>query len=245
MGILDLLGITFIRQIFLFLVDILFPGSCISCGCSISISDMNLCSSCYDKIEYLEENCGKCSGILDKGECSICRSREFYLERNICVADFSGVMKDIIENYKFYGRRSLKKIIAGTVLKQVNFKCIEFDIITSVPVNKRKKWKRGYNHSEDISKTLSKILKKPYRELLYEKRKRGGQKFLGYRERFINIINRFGVKKGVDIIGKQVLLVDDIFTTGATINECARVLREKGAHKVFSLTIARTGVKKA
>jgi ComF family protein len=112
-------------------------------------------------------------------------------------------------------------------------------------VSGKKKWKRGYNHSEDISKVLSGLLKKPYRELLYEKRKRGGQKFLGYRERFLNIINRFGVKKDADFSGRRILLVDDIFTTGATINECARVLRSKGALEVFSLTIARTGIKKA
>ncbi len=182
---------------------------------------------------------------MDNGECTICGSREFYLERNICMADFSGVMKEIIENYKFKGRRALKRIIAGAVFKHTDLKDLDVDILTSVPVSRRKKWKRGYNHSEEISKLLSGVLKKPYRELLYEKGKRGGQKFLGYRERFLNIINRFGVKKGVDIGGKRILLVDDIFTTGATINECARVLREEGAENVFSVTIARTGVKKA
>jgi competence protein ComFC len=238
-------GGTLIRQLPLLLLDLLVPGSCISCGCSVSLSDRNLCSSCFEEIEYLGESCGRCSGIMDKGSCAICSSREFYLERNICVADFSGVMKDIIENYKFNGRRSLKRVIAGAVFKKIDLKDLPVDILTSVPVNRRKKWKRGYNHSEDISKTLSGMINIPYRELLSEKRKRGGQKFLGYRERFLNIINRFGVKRGVDISGKRILLVDDIFTTGATINECARVLRAQGALAVFSLTIARTGVKKA
>jgi ComF family protein len=182
---------------------------------------------------------------MEKGNCTICGSREFYPEKNICVADFSGVMKEIIEHYKFNGRRGLKRVIAGAVVAQVDLKDLNFDILTSVPVSGKKKWKRGYNHSEDISKTLAGMLKKPYRELLYEKKMRGGQKFLGYRERFLNIINRFGVKRGAGIRGRRILLVDDIFTTGATINECARVLRSEGARSVFSLTIARTGVKKA
>jgi ComF family protein len=237
--------IRIIRQLPLLLVDLLLPGSCVSCGCSVSISDRNLCASCFDNIEYLEESCGRCSGIMEKGKCTICGSREFYPEKNICVAEFSGVMKDVIENYKFRGRRSLKRVIAGAVVTKVDLMDLNCDVLTSVPVSGKKKWKRGYNHSEDISKALSGLLKKPYRELLYEKRKRGGQKFLGYRERFLNIINRFGVKKDADFSGRRILLVDDIFTTGATINECARVLRSKGALEVFSLTIARTGIKKA
>ncbi len=232
-------------QLIHLIADLLFPGSCVSCGCSISLSERNLCSSCFEEIQYLGESCGRCSGIMERGSCTICGSREFYPVKNICVAEFSGVMKEIIESYKFAGRRSLRERIAGAVVQQVDLKGLDVDLLTSVPVSRKKKWERGYSHSGEIGRTLACVLKRPHRELLYEKRNRGGQKFLGYRERFLKIIDRFGVKRGADISGKRILLVDDIFTTGATVNECARVLREGGAKDVFSLTIARTGVKKA
>ena len=70
------------------------------------------------------------------------------------------------------------------------------------------------------------------------------QKKLGYRDRFLNIINRYKAKNGNIMKGKGVLIVDDIFTTGATINECARILLSAGADRVYSLTIASADIKR-
>jgi ComF family protein len=120
-----------------------------------------------------------------------------------------------------------------------------FDIVTCVPMKRSKRIKRGFNQSELVARDLSRQLGKSFRRLLREKGTARAQRDLSYRERFINILDRYGVRDPGKIMGRRILLVDDVFTTGATVNECARILRNAGAKEVYSLTFARAGIKKA
>jgi ComF family protein len=116
------------------------------------------------------------------------------------------------------------------------------DLVTFVPVSAKRKRERGYNQAEIIARSLGRSIKKPVRDSL-RVRESGNQKSMHYNERFLNMIGRF-CGEGDSCLGRSVLLVDDVFTTGATVNECARILKKMGASSVFSLTIARVDNKK-
>jgi len=224
------------------ILDILSPSHCVICGKPVSSPEYNICKSCADNIKLIKDGCPVCSGSVKDGYCKICSERTFYPTKNITLAEYSGVMKELLHKLKFNGMRRLHVPIGLLAMKELSRQDVRADIITSVPMNARKRWKRGFNQSELIAKLISKKSNIPYRTLLKEKRKTVTQRELGLRHRFINVINRYRVIKGAIIQNRSVLILDDVFTTGATINECARILRAAGARDVFSITIARSAI---
>ncbi len=111
-------------------------------------------------------------------------------------------------------------------------------------MNRRKLVKRGYNQSELIARAVSRKTGIEFYEILKECKNRIQQRDLNYDKRFINVIDRYETVNNIKFRGKAVLLIDDVFTTGATINECSRILLLAGAAKVFSITIVRSDLKK-
>ncbi len=226
------------------IADFLFPSKCVNCEAPVSIANNCLCKSCFNKISPINDGCGLCSGSIAGGKCGICSERKFYISRNVTLSEYSGVMKNVIHSYKFNKKKRLHTHIAETALSELKKYNIQFDIITSVPMNRTKQWQRGFNQSELIAKFLSERLDKPYLPLLKEKSRFKSQKTLGYRERFLNILDRYRILNTKKIKEKNIMLIDDVFTTGATINECARIIKSFGAEKVYSLTIARADIKR-
>ncbi|MCP4138344.1 MAG: ComF family protein [bacterium] len=214
------------------------------CGKTVAFDEYNLCVNCLGEIEYVGEKCERCSGFIVNKRCEICRDREFYLTKNIAVAEYSGVIKELLHDFKFNRIRGVYHHFGRIGAEAIRESGVVVDQVTSVPINRLKKSKRGYNQSELIAGDLAGRLKLPYRRMLKEKKASGSQKELGFRDRFINVIDRYEVINPGKIANKKVLIVDDVFTTGATVNECARVLKKEGVVEVFSLTIARAGIKK-
>ncbi len=151
-------------------------------------------------------------------------------------------MKEVLHVYKFKGRKRLYKQLSEMAYREIRGENLDYDLLTSVPMNRAKKWKRGYNQSELIARDLAHKTGKGYRSVFVERHGSRAQKELRYNERFLNILDRFRVKNGSAVKGKRILLVDDVITTGATINECARILKLNGAVEVYSLTIARAQI---
>ena len=237
------MGINFPAILFR-LLDFFSPSCCSNCGTYVRYEDMSLCAKCLSDIKLLSDKCGKCSGKLTDNYCNTCSNRKFYIERNITIAEYSGVMKEVIRNYKFNKVRRLYKVLSGLAYKEISQIQDVTDIVTSVPVNRIKKWRRGFNQSELIAKAIAKRMKKEYRILLRDTYKFKTQKKLSYKDRFLNIINRYKIINEKYIQGENILIIDDIFTTGATLNECARILLSAGANKVYSLTIAGADIKR-
>ncbi len=237
-----------LKNLFFHVVDLLFPSFCINCNRTISFKDACLCGECFNKIDFLEDKCGICSGELLENKCIICSDRKIFFDRNIAIAGYSGIIKEIIHNYKFNKRKRLYKHISKLALNEMAGYKDLIDIITSVPISRKKRFHRGYNQSELIAKDIAGKINKDYRRCLKEKRHFKIQRNLGYRDRFLNILDRYGIankKRNIKYIhGKRILIIDDVFTTGATINECARILKSFGAERVYSLTIARADIKR-
>ena len=218
--------------------DYLFPSRCACCGKTVSSVENGACAGCLDAIESVKEACPRCSGQLKDGRCEICSDRMWYLDRNIAAAEYSGAMKKILRSYKFEKRKRIHSHLGAIAFNAVKDQGLDVDLVTAVPMTGTKVWKRGYNQSELVARVVSRRLGCEYKVLLMEKGSSRTQKDLQYRDRFINILGRY-VPKGSAARGRKVLIVDDVFTTGATINECARVLREAGAERVYGVTIAR------
>ncbi len=120
----------------------------------------------------------------------------------------------------------------------------EVDMISFVPSSRKKYLERGFNQSYLIASALGAGSGVAVRPLLHETSSGGRQKDMSYDRRFLNTMGRFSIKKGAQVAGLRLLLVDDVFTTGSTLNECARILLQGGAKSVFSLSVARAGLKK-
>jgi competence protein ComFC len=225
-------------------IDILFPSRCAGCGRPVSAHQDFLCDSCARSMPILEGACPVCSGPGTEGACPVCAGRHWYLDANITVAEYRGVMKNVLRELKFGRVRKLHAVLGTLASGAVAGRGVPADIITWVPMNARKKQDRGFNQSELIARFVSKQAGIPCRKLLSERRGAGVQRRMGVRDRFINILDRYEAAAGIDLSGQSVLLVDDIFTTGATVNECARQLKNAGARSVISITLARADIKR-
>ncbi len=228
----------------IFLLDFIFPGCCASCGSPVSFLDHCLCHACGGGIVPARRGCARCTGFIVDGECTVCSDRMFYLKRNVSVADYSGIMERVIRGYKFGRRRRLHIPLAELAYAAYRESRLECDLVTSVPMGRARRWARGFNQSELVARRLSRRLGIPHKRILREGRTARSQKELRLRDRFLNIFNRYRTVRKASFRGRRVLVVDDIFTTGATVNECARVLVHDGALEVSSLTLARAGIKK-
>lgn len=227
------------------IADILLPSRCAGCGRPVS-SRMNfLCEDCARAIPFLEGACPVCSGPgPEQGGCPVCSGRRWYLDANITVAAYRGVMKSLLRELKFGRLKKLHALLGDLACRTLAERGVSADLVTWVPMNSKKRRDRGFNQSELIARVVSKKTGIPCRRLLVERGGTGKQRDLGFRDRFVNILGRYKTVADPLLSGESVLLVDDIFTTGATINECARQLRNGGAGSVISITMARADIKR-
>ncbi len=236
------------QNLFYSIIDFIFPSYCVNCKKQVRYIDAFLCRSCFDKIVLLTGKCEKCSSTLTGKICNLCSDRKLYIERNIIIAEYSGVMKEILHGYKFERKKKLYKMLSQLAINAISGISDGIpgmiDIVIPVPVNRKKRWKRGFNQSALIAEEISKKVNKKFANVLSEKYNFKTQKNLGYRDRFLNILDRYRVKNKKIVEEKNILLVDDVLTTGATVNECARILKSSGAGKVYSLTIAGAHIKR-
>ena len=224
-------------------LDLFFPTFCVACKKPVAHQDNHICEECLQSIKISTEKCSICSGLLEAGKCIFCSERKVYIDKNICCFDYEGAIKNLMAGYKFRGHKRISKVFSTLFINSV-VDMPKADIITWVPMTKKKVWKRGYNQSQVLAKELGKQYRLKYLKLLDESKEALVQRELNIAERFFNILGRYTVLNKSRVLGKSIILIDDVFTTGATINECARVLKEAGAEKIFSITIARSTIKK-
>ena len=215
------------------ILNLLFPPKCIFCGGILEFScNIDVCEACYKKLPFFNDN-----------------SKSFYsnvvgtknFNEVICLFEYSGIIKDSVRRYKFFNKacyyRTFAKLLSDKV-KRVTM-LPNFDIIMSVPLYKQREFDRGYNQAYLISKVLSKEIHIPeYSKLLERIKNTDAQSLLAKDRRAENIKNAFRVKNPDRIKDKNILLVDDIFTTGSTIDECCKVLKASGAKSVVAAVIA-------
>ena len=224
------------------ILDILYPARCAVCH-GIVQGKGSICPKCRTKLIYIKEpKCKKCGKQLDGMEqeyCSDCQRFSHSFDRGAAVFAYDQVMRRSISMFKYHNRREYAKFYAREMQKQCShfLKICAPEVILPVPVHGRKKRKRGFNQAELVAKELGKLTKIPVdTRYLIRTEETTPQKELTRSQRKANLKRAFAVrKKGVSY--KRVLLIDDIYTTGATMDAIAEILRENQTKIIFFLTI--------
>ncbi len=229
------------------LPDLIFPPVCLNCGCSLfGHSEHYLCTDCHQSFKLIDSNsCWYCAKPLGKysarlKHCSECQSNNHSYTRVIAASTYCSPAKELIHAFKFNNCRNIYKLIAEMMLTRINeeYSNQKFDYIIPVPLHKQKHYERGYNQSALVASSLAKRLEIQYSDkLLLRKRYTVSQSSLTATERKANLTDAFAAPELLD--KKSILLIDDIFTTGSTINECAKTLRNSGVRRVYAAVFAR------
>lgn len=231
------------------LLNIIFPSdvSCISCNRDLGTLRENpygLCTKCSEKLDWIKgATCRTCGGPLSEfaeGEvCYNCEKQVSYLSDCEACFGYSGLGKDLIMDLK-YNRKTYLGIPLAEMLGDVigASYAYAFDIIVSVPLHRKRLAQRGFNQMDLVGEPLSVKLAVPYvGAALVRSTNTPRLKNLDRHDRKEVMEGLFSAKKEC-VLGKRVLLIDDIYTTGATMNACAKALLEAGALNVYGAVLS-------
>ncbi len=221
-----------------FFLEIFFPKRCVDCG---KQAERFVCYKCIQKIEKIRTgtcpSCGKISQLSKY--CLVCRMP--YLRGIIAAARYeAGPVKEMVHHLKYSGMTSLSLELGELIIERLLREPFKGSlVIVPVPLYKKREFTRGFNQAELIARHISKRLNISGGEALKRIKNTESQVKLSGELRKKNLIGAFICVDKDLIVGKTVLLVDDVTTTGSTLNECAKILKENGAKQVFGVVVAR------
>lgn len=206
-------------------LDILFPKVCLNCG---KQGESYLCSSCFFKLDL-------------KYKILLIQNKPYNFL--IYLGKYKNEVRQKLLKFKFYDEAYINEYFLEFLLKDENIKSFlkNFDLIIPVPMFKTKKLKRGYNQTELLAENLSKNLNIEYnKNILIKSKENKTQSLLELSERKQNVENVFEIKNSFEVKNKNIILIDDIFTTGSTVQVCSELLKRAGANKIAVLVIAKS-----
>ena len=200
------------------LLDIIYPydNKCIICGVE---GFLGICSKCKSEIKRVHQQ-----------------------EEIMAYGYYGGVLKKLILNLKYHKSFIAGKVLADLLCQIIIEKKLSIDCICYVPISKDSLKKRGFNQCSVLAKNISSILDIPVIDCLVKVKETKEQKLLGKEERMKNILDAFEIKNKEKIFKKNILLIDDVYTTGATINECKKNIEKCNINKIYLLTIAKSNI---
>ena len=209
------------------LLDLIYPPRCAFCRRLLSGREKGVCRFCRPKLPYVPAD-GQVQHFRNVDKC-------------LSPLYYHGSVKDSLHRYKFGGATAYADIYSEFIVKCIDENQISCDSITWVPLSRRRLRRRGYDQAELLAKLIAKHLGQSPVRLLKKLRHTPPQSKTGSVEkRRANIAGAYACLRPELVQGKQVLLVDDIVTTGATLSEAARVLKKAGAKEVICATLARS-----
>jgi ComF family protein len=236
----------YLKQIITFIIDIIYPHQCLSCKDFIASSGM--CVQCWKKLFFITNPC--CSICSEPFEfdtrndmiCGDCLIERPVFDQALCLIDYNDFSKKLIHKLKFQDNYLVAKFFAPMLKNKIMSCQYDIDYIIPVPMHKYKLLTRKYNHAALLARYITKNLKvKSNSDVLIKKIKTKSQASLSKKARLINIKNSFQVNPAYKdkILGKNILIIDDVYTTGATLNECSKILKKNGANKIIVATICK------
>lgn len=224
------------------ILDVFFPPRCAYCG-TLVMSGATLCADCVTALPVIEPPVCLLCGHSKRDCC--CKQKKHEFKGVAAPFYYEDALKQAIHRLKFkhldFVAETLAKDMAETVLRE--YADVHFDFVTFVPFTRQEKKTRAFNQSELLAKRISAKLGVPCAELLVKLYDVPRQHTLRARERRGNVFGIFDTAESAQLDRATVLLVDDIKTTGATLSECAKMLRLSGADCVYAVTAAITKVK--
>lgn len=206
------------------ILHLLFPPKCVLCGRILRRSELDLCRDCRSTAPVAGH----------------CREQHRFIDHWTAVWYYEGKVRDSLLRYKFGRRRSYAQSYGRLLALRIGEELgNDFDVITWVPVSRRRRRKRGFDQVELLAKAVSRELELPAKGLLRKVRHNPAQSSLtSASQRRANVLGVYETTDPASIAGKRILLLDDIITTGATVQECAKMLLLAGAQSVQCAAMA-------
>jgi len=218
-------------------LDWLFPPTCLGCG----EEGVFICPECFSKIKLVPRDvCNYCGAFTSKkGKCPNCENKNLPYTGFRAFAYYDGVVRKAIHHLKYQNDLTIGRYMAGWLQLVYQRTGWEVDLIVPIPIGEQKRLERGYNQAERLAKPLSELLEITFTaDALIRINEISSQVGLNHEQRQKNVRQAF-VAKAQEVKSKRVLLVDDVFTSGATMEAAASELIAAGASKVFCLTVAK------
>lgn len=238
-----------VKQFFNALLDVILPPLCHLCHSHIpNAGPLHICPACRDRLPLVESPLCPACGIPFAGagsdhRCGACLSHPPHFDAARAHFLYEGPLRELIHSFKYSRLTHLRRPLALLILEGMSdfLAAQELNVIVPVPLHRSRLRQRGFNQAVLLGKLLSRHLSLPMLpNTLRRMRPTEPQIELSATERRMNVKGAFAVGVPEHIAGKRVLLLDDVMTTGSTMDECAKELKAAGAAAVIAVTIART-----
>ena len=207
------------------ILRLLFPPRCAFCGTWLEEGEKEVCVHCMEEVHFLTP--------------SQQPPPPPYVNSVAAALQYEKAVRNAVHRLKFRAARSVAAPFGRYVAHQARMMLGgAFDVVTWVPTNRANLHARGYDHARMIAQQAARRLELPCMPLLRKAHRTKAMYGLTPSQRKANIFDAFCVKKGADVLGKNILIIDDVLTTGATLSECARTLRAAGAASVSAAVLA-------
>ncbi|MDD4099538.1 MAG: ComF family protein [Candidatus Cloacimonetes bacterium] len=224
------------------MLDILIPRLCSYCHKRLAKGEKHLCAECASRVRpFLNRGCPKCGAVASQGQCSQCEEIGYTFEFARSALSFQEPVATLVHDLKYKALSARADYFADVMAKSAaDYRAFdEYNYVVPIPLHRVRERERGYNQSKIIARKLARKMGKIYLDCISRTRNTGSQTNLARAERLTNLVGAFRVKVPAKVKGKKLILVDDVFTTGSTLNEASRALYAAGAARVAGYTATR------
>jgi competence protein ComFC len=227
--------------------SLVYPPTCTICSSSVGLREY-LCPDCEAKlVRIVPPFCATCSEPFDGAitttfSCANCAHRVLHFDAAVSAYRSRGIARHVILNFKYGRQIHLRHLVGRWLLAAFDDSRLRerrFDMIVPVPLHPARQRQRGFNQAALLAERLGPHLGVAVRPVLQRVRFTTTQTAFDRAERIQNLRHAFRLRKNADVRKLDVLLIDDVLTTGSTLSECARVLKKSGARSVYAATAAR------
>jgi len=227
------------------ILDWIYPPTCIACRTLIALTDgqprhMRICLHCQALFQPIAGTICKTCGTPTRQEverCVSCYGKAFHFTHNHATFVYDDIVRDLLLDLKFNQKKQIAESL-GKVWAQYVTELPENTILVPLPLHRQKQKERSFNQAEILALHISQALNIPMQNALVRIVDTPPQSGLHPRQRVENIAGAFARAPGISATGKNYIIIDDIYTTGASLNECAKVLMEAGAATVSCMTLS-------
>lgn len=249
-----------------FLLNLLYPPRCVFCDSLLDAESTGaaagaaggainsaaegweelLCRQCAAELPWFQNSCPRCARLLKgkEADCSFCRGVGYAFEACTALGRYRGRLRKVVHRFKYYGQKSLAAplglLLGSRISRQLQPSAVQF--LVPVPLHRQRLLQRGYNQAALLAGAVGKELALPVREPLKRVKETQSQTGLNKKQRRENLQGAFRCCRGFPA-GSHLLLIDDVFTSGATAQEASRVLKKAGAGKVSVAVLARVSAR--
>lgn len=225
------------------LIGLLYPKRIKCCVCGSEAKEA-VCSSCLSQLEYIEGRvCLKCGkGIDDEYDgniCPDCKRADKNFDMAFSCFEYKGMGKNVIHKLKYENCKEIAHTLSRLMYQKIAEEGIRLDAVVPVPIHKSKEAIRGFNQAQLIAEEIATALGIPLWNCITRTKITTDQFKLDKVNRNLNVHNAFCINVLYNNVkNENILLVDDVYTTGSTVDECSRILKQQGVQRIFVITAA-------